>query len=50
MNEKIKAVIKLVYASWIYPYAKSYVDSTDNPWDDKALAFLDSLLDDYLNN
>jgi hypothetical protein len=44
----LKKVIKIVYSDAIYPLAKSYVESTSNTYDDKALAFLDDIIDELL--
>jgi hypothetical protein len=44
----IKKLIKIVYSEALYPIALNYVKSTSNPWDDKALEFLNGLFDDLL--
>ena len=44
----LKNLIKLVYTGFLYPLAKEFTEKTSNKYDDKALAFLDSLVDDLI--
>ena len=38
-------LVKLLYKKLIRPQLKKYVEKTDNDWDDKALEFLDTVID-----
>ena len=38
-------LIKWIYKKFLYPKLEKYVQSTDNDYDDKALQFLDDVVD-----
>jgi hypothetical protein len=44
----LKKLIKVLYKDGVYPLAYDYVQSTENTYDDKALAFLDDLVTELL--
>lgn len=44
-----KKVGKVLYDEAIYPAAVEYVASTDNPFDDSALNFLNGFAEKWLN-
>lgn len=41
----IEKLIKLLYKKYVYPMLKEYVDSTDNEYDNRALDFVDDVID-----
>jgi len=41
----ISKLIKLLYKKYLYPELLKYVQSTDNEYDDVALAFVDDVID-----
>lgn len=41
----IGTIVKYLYSSLIYPRLKSYVESTDNQWDDTVLEFVDEVVE-----
>lgn len=49
MKTIIKNTVKVLYKEILLPMAKDYVNSTENTWDDKALLFLDDLVNELLN-
>jgi hypothetical protein len=40
----LKKVVKIVYLDALYPMAKKFVESTENPYDDQFLKALDAFV------
>lgn len=38
-------LLKWIYTKFIYKKLEDYVNSTDNDWDNKALEFIDEVVD-----
>jgi len=43
-----KKVALAAYEEYFYPYAKEFVESSENSYDDAALAMVDKFLRDFL--
>ena len=45
MKKLYKIILKKAYKKYVYPELLKYVQKTDNDYDDKALAFINDLID-----